>query len=152
MDPIVTELSTALENVKKRTRAAIERLGDAGVRWSPGVPETNSAAQLVAHMCGGEAGTIHQYIGGTDVHRDRDAEFNSPPSTAKDLIALIDRVDAATKKVMARQTGQSLGRKVPTRVPGVTRTARDSIIGVLTHQSEHLGHIELTEQLWKARK
>jgi hypothetical protein len=41
---------------------------------------------------------------------------------------------------------------VPTRQPNVTRSARDTILGVLTHQSEHMGHIELTEQMWKARK
>ena len=151
MDPEVQELSTALDNIKKRARSVVERLGDGGVKWSPGIPDTNSAAQLLAHMFGAESGTIHEYIGGTPVNRNRDAEFASPPGTEKELLALIDRVDAGTKRVMEAQTAQSLGKQAPTRQPGVTRTARDSIIGVLTHQSEHMGHIELTEQLWKAQ-
>ena len=151
MDTEVQELSTALDNIKKRARAAVERLGDDGVKWSPGVPETNSAAQLLAHMFGAESGTIHEYIGGTPVNRNRDAEFASPPGTAKDLLALIDRVDAGSKRVLENQTAQTMSKQVPTRQAGVTRSARDSIIGVLTHQSEHMGHIELTEQLWRAQ-
>ena len=76
MDPEVQELSTVLENLKKRARAAVERLGDDGVKWSPGIPETNSAAQLLTHMFGGESSSIHQYVGGTPVTRNRDEEFD----------------------------------------------------------------------------
>ena len=152
MDPEVQELSTALDNLKKRARAAVERLGDSGVKWSPGIPDTNSAAQLLTHMFGAESSSIQQYVGGTPVARNRDEEFSKPVSTVKDLLALIERVDAGTKTVMAKQSAQSLGKQVPTRQAGVTRSARDTILGVLTHQSEHMGHIELTEQLWKAQK
>jgi hypothetical protein len=152
MDAEVQELTNALDNLKKRARAAVERLGDDGVKWSPGIPETNSAAQLLTHMFGAESSSIHQYVGGTPVTRNRDEEFAKPVSTVKDLLALIDRVDKGSKQALAKQTAQSLGKQVPTRQPNVTRSARDTILGVLTHQSEHMGHIELTEQLWKARK
>jgi hypothetical protein len=152
MDPEIQELSTALESLKKRARAAVERLGDEGVTWSPGIPDTNSAAQLLTHMLGAESGTIHASLGGLTVNRNRDEEFSKPLSTAKDLMALIDRIDKTSRSVLESETAQTIGRQVATRQPGVTRSARDSVVGVLTHQSEHMGHIELTEQLWNAQK
>ena len=150
MDADVQEFSSLLDEVKSGVRAAIQEIGDQGINWSPPIPEANSAAVLVTHMFGSEAKTIHEYIGGTPVDRDRESEFAAPLSTVQELLGLIDRVGARTRDVVAKETTQSLGRQVRTVDPAVTRTVRRSLTRVLMHQAEHVGHMQLTEQLRRA--
>jgi hypothetical protein len=147
MDIEVQELIDRLNAVKSVVRETVELLGDDGVKWSPDIADTNSAAVLVTHMLGSEAATIHEYIGGIAVNRDRDSEFTNPLPTVHDLVGLIDRVGARSRDVLSRESSESLGRHVPTRDPGVSKSVRRSIIGVLMHETEHVGHMQLAEQL-----
>lgn len=77
MDTEVQELVTALDGVKSTVVEMVRQIGDDGIAWSPDIENTNSAAVLVTHMFGSEAATIHEYIGGTPVNRDRDSEFGT---------------------------------------------------------------------------
>ena len=152
MDTEVEEFVDRLDAVKTVVRETIRQLGDEGVTWSPDIPDANSAAVLVTHMFGSEAATVHEYIGGIPVNRDRDSEFADPLTTAHDLLGLIDRVGARTRDVLSSETKESLGRQVPTRQPGVTKSARRSLMGVLMHETEHIGQMHLTEALRRAAR
>jgi hypothetical protein len=147
MDTEVLELATALDGVKATVIEMVRQIGDDGIAWSPDVEDTNSAAVLATHMFGSEAATIHEYIGGTAVNRDRDSEFASPISTVDALVAMIERVGERSRSALAAETAQSLARHVRTRDETVTKSVRDSLIGVLMHQAEHVGHMQLAEQL-----
>ena len=150
MDTEVQELATALDGVKATVIEMLRQIGDDGIAWSPDVQDTNSAAVLATHMFGSEAATIHEYIGGTPVNRDRDSEFASPISTVDALVAMIERVGERSQSALAAETAQSLARQVRTRDATVTKSVRDSLIGVLMHQAEHVGHMQLAEQLRQA--
>jgi hypothetical protein len=152
MDAEVQEYFLLLDGVKSGVREMIQDIGDQGVIWSSGIPETNSIAVLVTHMFGSEAQAINEYIGGSPVNRDRESEFADPLSTVQELVDLINRVGAGTRDVLSKETTQSLGRKVRTRDPAVMKTARSSLIGVLMHQVEHVGHMQLTEQFRRAQQ
>ena len=141
-----------MDGVKSGVREFISDIGDEGVTWSPDVPDTNSAAVLVTHMFGSEAEAIQEFVGGYTVDRDRDSEFASPLLTVQELLELIDRVGARTRDVLSRETREGLGRQIGTRQPGQMKTVRSSLIGVLTHQAEHVGHMQLTEQLRGAQQ
>ena len=152
MDKEVEELVAALDGVKTTVAEMVRQIGDDGIAWSPDVEDTNSAAVLATHMFGSEAATIHEYIGGVPVNRDRDSEFASPISTVDALVAMIERVGEGSRSALAAETAESLGRQVRTRDGVVTKSARDSLVGVLMHQAEHVGHMQLAEQFRQAAK
>lgn len=152
MDAEVRDLLAEIERKRDTTRKLVQRAGDRGVAWQPPVPETNSVAVIVTHMCGSESQWVHGYVGGQKVVRDRDAEFQKPASTVAALNALIDRAAAATAQVLEKETSQSLGRPVTTHSPAMAKTARDCVLHSISHQAVHVGHLEMTLQLWEHRK
>jgi uncharacterized damage-inducible protein DinB len=152
MDAEAIDLVTELESMHKKARAAIKALGDDGVNWQPPFPETNTAAVIVTHMCGSEAQWVGEYVGGKPARRNRDSEFKQPERTVKGLIALIDRVDAESKEAISKHTSATLSQPAKTGRPDYKGTVRDCVLHALTHESEHVGHLELTGQMWRARK
>ena len=151
MDAEVQEFIALLDGVKSGVRDFVREIGDEGIIWSPDVPDTNSVAVLVTHMFGSETEVTQEFVGGITVSRDRESEFASPLPTVRELVDLIDRVGARTRDVLSKETGTTLGRQVRTREPGEMKTARSSLIGVLMHEAEHVGHMRLTVQLRRAQ-
>ena len=151
MDEEVEEFIAILDALKSRVRDFVREIGDEGITWSPDMADTNSVAVIVTHMFGSEAEAIQEFVGGGPVKRDRGSEFASPVTTVRGLVELIDQVGALSRDVLTRETWESLGRQVRTFEPGKTHTARRALIGVLTHQAEHIGHMQLTEQIRQAR-
>ena len=147
MDAEVDAILAEMSSIKERSRAVVRKLGDDGVRWKPAMPDTSSAAQLISHMFGGERSAVHGRIGGEAVTRDRDQEFSNPVSTVEGLLKVIDEAEAGTKRVLANETAQSLARELPANQPGTTTTAQKTLVHVVAHQAEHLGHMELTAQM-----
>lgn len=152
MDAETRDLLAEIGRAREATRKLVQRAGDRGVVWQPPVPETNAVAAIVTHMCGSETQWIHSYVGGQKVERSRDAEFARPVSTVDGLLKLLDGVDKVTVQILQKETSQSLSRPVTTHNPAIAKTARDCILHSLSHQSVHVGHLELTLQLWERRK
>ena len=151
MDVETQGLLAELSNIHQRTKAAVEKLGDDGVNWQPPAPGTNPAAVIVSHMCGSEAAWVGEYVGGVPAHRDRAAEFQSPQKTVKGLTVVVDRAQASSQTAISKHTSVSLNKLAATGRPEFKGTLRDCVLHALTHESEHVGHLELTLQLWQAR-
>lgn len=151
MDPEVHDLLAEIARIRATTRKLVQRAGDTGVVWRPPAPETNPVAVIVTHMCGSESQWIHKYIGGQQIERNREAEFQKPVSSVQGLLELLDRAEAGTARALQKESSQSLNRPVTTHDPNIARTARDCVLHSLTHQSVHVGHLELTLQLWEHR-
>lgn len=152
MDAEVRDLLGEIGRIHDATRRLVERAGRAGVTWQPPVPEANSVAVIVTHMCGSERQWIHEYVGGRVVNRDRGSEFEKPVATVEGLVTLLDGVGAETRQALQKETSQSLDRAVMTHNPGIVRTARDCVLHSISHQSVHVGHLEMTLQLREHRK
>lgn len=151
MDAEARDLLAEIERAREATKNVVRKAGDAGVVWSPGVADANSIAVIVTHMCGSEAQWVHKYVGGRPVERNRDSEFKSPITTAKGLLEALDKAGVATRKALEKETSQSLDRAISTHNPQIAKNARDCILHSLSHQSTHVGHLELTLQLWENR-
>ncbi len=150
MDGEARSLWAELEGIHKKARAAVEKLGDKGVVWQPAAPETNSAAVIVSHMCGSELQWVGEYVGGVPSKRVRDTEFKTPKATKKDLLAALDRTAAASQAAISKHTSAGLDKPATGR-PEFKGTLRDCVLHALTHESEHIGQLELTVQLWLAQ-
>lgn len=146
--PVVSTVATLYGLVHGKLRDVVRGLDDEALNWSPG-PEMNSIAVLVVHTLGSELDTLHR-VRGIEADRDRDAEFAVRGATQADLLAALDRADERLAEHAAAITEDDL---VSMRM-GVRSQEQPGLYWLLFnygHAREHLGHVEMTAQLWNAR-
>jgi uncharacterized damage-inducible protein DinB len=108
--------------------------------------ETNSLAALAAHIAGAEHFSIGEVVGGHPPTRDREAEFTTTAVDSAPLLQLLEETAAETQKVLSALTAAHLAgvRQARDR----TIPVRWCILHVVDHTALHLGHMQLTYQLW----
>jgi len=140
-----------IEDLRRQVSDLIAGLPAEALNWRPiegnGGHVANSLAVLVAHIAGAEHFWIAEVVGGRPPTRDRDAEFATQATDASELVCLLEKIGAETREVLSALSEADLdgvreveGRKVPVRW---------GILHVIDHTALHLGHIQLTYQLWK---
>jgi DinB superfamily len=147
MDAICTAALAKFRQQEAEFRRVVTGLSDEALNWRPG-PETNSLAVLVAHTWG--AAQMHTArASGTEIARDRDAEFCVVLNEAE-CIALLD---AAAPRVAGFVAAIKPGSYGDARfdTEGEELTVADCLIHALEHTQEHLGQAYLTRQLWEQR-
>jgi uncharacterized damage-inducible protein DinB len=143
-----------IEDLRGQVRALIADLPAEALNWRPieNVEEhgTNSMAVLAAHVAGAEHFWIAEVIGGRPTTRDRDAEFRLEVVDASELVRRFDAVAAETRDVFSALTAADLDGIRKARDEAVA--VRWGILHVIDHTSLHLGHMQITYQLWNEGK
>jgi uncharacterized damage-inducible protein DinB len=136
-----------IEDLRGQVRDLIADLPAEALNWRPiEGDETNSLAVLAVHIAGAEHFWIGEVVGGHPPTRDRDAEFTIQASDASELVRLLEDTGAETREVFGTLTEASLGGMRQAR--GRTIPVRWCILHVIDHTALHLGHMQLTYQLW----
>ena len=150
---MVSELENYLqriEDLRWQVGELIAGLPAEALNWRPleGSQEhsTNSLAVLAAHVAGAEHFWIGEVIGGRPPSRDRDAEFVVLAGDPAELQELLDSAGAETREVLPALSASDLDgtREVRGRMVSV----RWGILHVIDHTALHLGHMQITYQLW----
>ena len=140
-----------IEDLRGQVRALIADLPAEALNWRPaeGVDDhaTNSLAVLAAHVAGAEHFWIAEVIGNHPMTRDRDAEFKIEVADAAELIRRFEAVEVETREVFSTLTAADLDGMREAR--GKTVAVRWGILHVVDHTALHLGHMQITYQLWK---
>jgi len=154
---VLAELDNCLqriEDLRGQVRGLIADLPAEALNWRPtdGADDhaTNSLAVLAAHVTGAEHFWIAEVIGGRPMTRDRDAEFRLEVADAFELLHRFDAVQAETREVFSTLTAADLKGTRETR--GKTVAVRWGILHVIDHTALHLGHMQITYQLWNEGK
>jgi hypothetical protein len=129
-------------------RKAVADLEPEALAWRP-ASETSSIAVLVVHTLGSELEVL-RCVRGLPSDRDRDAEFVDRAVTAADLLTRLDQADAAVQELVPQMTDADLTslRERPNRAPQLGWYWLTRNLG---HEREHLGHVDLTKQLYLHR-
>ena len=150
---MLSELDNYLSRIgdlRAQVRAVIADLPAEALNWRPIEASddhaTNSLAVLAAHVAGAEHFWITEVIGGRPATRDRDAEFVTVVPGAAGLCQRLDEVTAETRQVFAELTPVALDGTREAR--GRTVDVRWGILHIVDHTALHLGHMQLTYQLW----
>jgi hypothetical protein len=101
---------------------------------------------LAVHVAGAEHFWIAESIGNFPSTRNRDSEFAFIATSTDEPLARLAKVAEETRGVLARLTPADLDgsfMKDDHAVP-----VRWSILHVIHHYSLHIGHMQLTFQLW----
>jgi hypothetical protein len=138
-----------LEQLHDQVRHEIDGLDGAGLDWSPG-PGYNSIATIVTHLLGSEAETLG-CVAGEPTRRDREAEFTPAPGAPKvlDQLATADAVIARLRPLMSAPRLRRV-LALPTLPAGEKRPGLVWLVGTYGHGREHVGHIQLTRQLYES--
>ena len=140
-----------IEDVRGQIDAILQTLTLDAVNWRPDDGSDdhamNSIAILAMHTAGAEHFWIGEVVGGLPATRDRDAEFETKVADTAVLCQTLAKVGQQSRTVLESLTQEDLdghrearGRLIPVRW---------SILHVIDHTSLHLGHIQLTTQLWQ---
>ncbi|MFQ5858121.1 MAG: DinB family protein [Anaerolineae bacterium] len=154
MNPELEHYLQMIEDLRGQVGELIAGLPAEALNWRPidGDDDhaTNSLAVLAAHIASAEHFWITQVVGGRPFTRDRDAEFATQAADAADLRRRLDEAGAATREVLSALRGADLdGTR---EVKGRTVSVRWCILHVIDHIALHLGHMQLTYQLWMSGK
>jgi hypothetical protein len=151
MEPFFAEVYQRLASIHADIDRTLAGLPPEAVDWSPG-PEMNSVAVLVAHTAGAERYLLGDVIAREPTGRVREAEF---ATAGKDLAALRDMLAEAllySKRVLDGLTPADLDTQRVSPASGRSHSVAWALLHALDHAAEHMGHIQMTGQLWEARQ
>jgi len=150
MHPEVESYLTLLDDLRGQVRDLIAGLPAEALNWRPlaGSEEhaTNSLAVLATHIAGAEHYWIGEVVGRLPATRDRDAEFTTEAASDDALNRLLARAGEESREVLSTLGAAELEEVRETR--GRTVPVRWCILHVIDHTALHLGHMQITYQLW----
>jgi hypothetical protein len=149
------DILTTLERLTGDLVRSITDAGDAALDWRPGAPETNSAAAIATHALGASRHWLAVIVAGETDDRDRDAEFRVSALSVAGLTAQADEWLTTARRVLGSISQTDLDgpcRKPVERDWMSSLTARGAILHAIEHLGMHIGHLDLTLQLWRTQK
>ena len=146
MVPEVQEFADRLDQIRRQAREAIQGLDERGLNSTPLDEDTSSPAVLVHHMAGTERFWLRQIIGGVNIARSRPDEFVARAATVAALEELLEEAGRTTRQVLSDLTAEQLHETRDAR--GEPRSVQWCLLGVMDHLSGHVGHLQLTRQLY----
>ena len=132
-------------------RSAIKGLPQEALDWTPG-PEFNSVSALVVHLTGAERYWIGDVIAGEPKERDREAEFEVRGVAEKELIRRLSENETYIRNTLEPIALQELEALRTSPRNGRSVTVGWALCHVLKHTALHLGHLQITRQLWEQRQ
>ena len=147
MDPIVAVLAEQFKFVHQTLRAEVAGLTPEQLDYVA-APATNSLDVLVTHIVGSES-EVWMMVAGKQTDRDRAAEFETRGTVASTLLERIDAADKLIDELAPFIDAASLGKTFERLYgPNPKRSGAAWLIGNLAHAREHVGHLQLTKQLF----
>ncbi|MBI2868979.1 MAG: DUF664 domain-containing protein [Chloroflexi bacterium] len=153
MDAETRDYLTELGILKKQIHDTVQDLSDEAANWRPLAESTNSIYALLVHMTGSETYWVRQIINREALPRDREAEFRTSGGL-REALGHLETTARANEQILAGLSAPQLGetRDVPVRPELGAVSVRWCVLHVISHYAVHLGHIQLTRQLWEQRK
>ena len=134
-----------LEGLQRRLHKDVQDLPAEAMDWSPG-PAMNSVAVLLAHM----VGVLHEGIAialGDPPGRVREQEFQTRGVVSAEMLRRLDAVIDYARSALPRLGLEDLDKE--RQDEDATITCGWALLHALEHAYLHLGHVQLTCQMWR---
>jgi uncharacterized damage-inducible protein DinB len=129
-------------------KKSIEGLSVEALDWVP-AGNTNSINVLVTHLCAAERFWAADIATGSASNRVREEEFQVGGYHEIDLVSMLDETLRALNDAFETLTIGSLQTMRRSPQHDMDITAGWAILHALEHSALHVGHIQLTVQLWE---
>ncbi len=150
MEPFFTHYLESTEILFADFAALLAGLPQEALDWTPG-PETSSLAVLAVHTAGSTRYRLGEVCLGEAPTRDRPAEFDTSGMDAAGLQAHLGETVAHARQSLGQLTMADLPRIRPMPGRGMEVTITQALLQALEHANQHLGHAQLTLQMWQQR-
>lgn len=144
---------TKLGDLRNQVKTLLEGLPPDALDWRPiqgeGELATNSLAVMAVHLAGSQTYWMKEIIGRTPIQRDREAEFAAKGVSLPDLKARLDAAGKIVEEVLSPLSERQMEEERKFRDKPIT--VRGGILQVIDHVAQHIGHMQLTRQLWLAK-
>jgi len=128
-----------IDDFLPKLKHCLEDMSDEDLWWRPN-EQSNSAGNLVLHLCGNMKQWILNSMGGSAFQRDRDREFSERRAVSKaELIASISGTVTDVDSVLGRLSQPELLERFP--VQAYSPSKLQAVYHVVEHFSYHLGQI-----------
>jgi uncharacterized damage-inducible protein DinB len=152
MLPLLADYVDRLSSIHEEMDGVLDGLPIEAMDWAPG-PEMNSLAVLVSHIAGAQRYWVGEVAAGDPVGSERGAEREAEfAASGLDAGALRERLAEAlahSRSALQRVTEEDVERIRELRPGGPTYTVLWPLAHALQHTATHLGHMQLTRQLWE---
>jgi hypothetical protein len=145
----VEDAKAIFHQYKRMAEGAMAQLADEQLTTALD-PEMNCIAQIVKHMTGNMRSRWTDFLtsDGEKPTRNRDSEFEKPPTTRGELIAMWDQGWGCLFGALEGLTDVDLGRTV--RIRGEAHSVMQAINRQVAHYSYHCGQIVLLAKHFKS--
>ena len=151
MLPILDVYARQLQALHDGMVQVIAELPTAALDWVPG-PHMNSLTVLAVHVAGAERYWIGEVVGQEPSGRDRDAEFRTRRLDADTLSTRLATSLEHSRRVLEQLTAPDLEALRTSPRDGKQFTVPWCLFHALEHIALHLGHMQLTHQLWEQQQ
>jgi hypothetical protein len=151
MTTFFTDLIDRFAELHADLAKAVDGLPVEALDWTPG-PEMNSICVLVVHLTGAEHYWLCDVAWGEPSGRVRAEEFGVHGLTAEELKTRITAADVCTRKALAKFSLGDLDAERKSSRNNKAFRVGWCLMHALEHSSLHLGHVQLTRQLWEQKK
>ncbi len=152
MLPEVANYLDRMDSLRQQIRELITHVPVEALNWRPIEGDddhaTNSLAVMAAHIAGAEHHWYHEVIGQQPPTRQRDLEFKTVVEDAAVLLEKLTENAKISRQILSALSTDDLdgSREVQDRMVPV----RWAILHIIDHTALHLGHMQITYQLWNS--
>jgi uncharacterized damage-inducible protein DinB len=147
MHPLFNEYMKLMTALYTDLEKAFDGLPAEALDWVPG-QDMNSFCVLVVHVTGSTRHMIGYFVGGMASNRDRAAEFTASGLDAAALKARIAENKEFVRGVLENLTLDDLTKIHQMKDRDRTYTKAEWLLHALEHIGVHVGHAQITRQLW----
>ncbi|MCC7355170.1 MAG: DUF664 domain-containing protein [Anaerolineae bacterium] len=146
--PFGAALWTTLETLHREIGNALQGLPADALNWQP-AEGANSLYVLATHVAGAERYWLGEVVGGQSQRRDRDAEFRARGNSAEAPLQVLSDAGELSRQVLMDLRPEAWTETRMAR--GHEYTLGWCVLHAIEHAALHLGHMQLTRQLWEAQ-
>ena len=141
MNLIIEDIQILMSRELDSLKSEIELFPDDEIIWNvlPGI--SNSAGNLVLHICGNLKYFIGAVLGNTGYLRDRESEFNRKSGSRTELIADLRDTKEIIQNVLPGLSEKILGESYPNTVGGIELACSRFLMHLAVHLSFHVGQV-----------
>ena len=155
MNHLLQDYLERLEDLHKEVLVSIEGLSAEALDWTPlrrTSGDMNSINVLVTHLCGAERYWIGEVAGDDPSERVRATEFEVRGMSADVLVQKINTATEYARSVLENLDVDNLRNEKTRLRDNRPATAGWALLHALEHTAIHLGHIQITRQLWEEQR
>ncbi|MBN2043428.1 MAG: DinB family protein [Anaerolineales bacterium] len=148
MEQFYADCYERFTDLHKEIKSAIEGLSTEALDWVP-AGNANSITVLITHLTAAEKFWAADIATGQTSDRVRAEEFEAAKLTEGQLVSMLDETLQSLQEAFERLSLADLHTMRQSTQHDMTVTSGWAILHALEHAAQHVGHIQLTVQLWE---